>query len=103
MATNRNRAFCTTNTLKEEASMEWTIEHFATWAMSKDIGSCHFSSNFSFQFDKIKKNYNFNIGISPRGSKEKNKCEDNVGLFLISNNKVCKIFYIAYLTSSQLK
>jgi hypothetical protein len=86
--TGRKRAFCTTKTLKEEASMEWTIEHFAAWAESKAVGSRHLSSKFPFQFDSIKKTYNFSIAIYPRGTKENSDFEDQIGLFLVSHEKV---------------
>jgi hypothetical protein len=89
--TGRKRAFCTTKTLKEEASMEWTINDFAAWAESKDIGSRHLSSTFSFQFDSIKKTYNFSIAIYPRATKENSDFEDQIGLYLYSHDKVCNM------------
>jgi len=87
----RKRAFCTTKTLKEEASMEWTINDFAAWAESKDIGSGHLSSTFSFKFDSINKTYEFSIVIFPKGKKKNTDGEDQIGLFLVSHDKVCNM------------
>jgi hypothetical protein len=93
----RKRAFCTTKTLKEEASMEWTIKDFADWAESKDIGSRHCSSKFLFQFDSIKKNYNFSIVIYPKGIIEN---QDQIGLYLISYDKVRNMTIIILFIST---
>ena len=45
------------------------------------------SSTFRFQFNSIKKNYSFNIGIFPRGNQNKIECEDHIGVFINSLNK----------------
>ena len=91
---SRKRGYCTQKTLKEEATMEWTINDFEAWAESKPLGSSYNSSTFRFQFNSIKKNYNFNISIYPRGNEDNADLEDQIGVFLNSPNKVCFVFQL---------
>ena len=56
------------------------------WAELQDQGSSHYSSVYSFYSQNSKKNFKFSLQIDPRGEEDKEKDDDDIGVYLMNNN-----------------